>query len=55
MKYGMTSEKLGVSIRSSVPAQTGVRSDRLSGQNCVTHYRHVSCLLPGGKTTASVR
>ncbi len=55
MKYGMTSEKLGVSIRSSVPVLTGVRSDRYSGQNCVTQYRHVSCLLPGGKTTASVR
>jgi len=55
MKYGMKSENSGVSFRSSVPVPTGVWSGRMSGLNCVTHYRHISCLLPGGKTTAPIR
>ncbi|WP_181391589.1 hypothetical protein [Methanospirillum lacunae] len=55
MKYGMKNEGRGGSIRSQMPAYSGVRSGRVSGQNRVTHYRYTSCLLPGGKTTATVR
>ncbi|HWQ63103.1 MAG TPA: hypothetical protein VN429_01705, partial [Methanospirillum sp.] len=55
MKYRMKNEGRGGSIRSQMPANSGVRFGRISDQNRLTHHRYTSCLLPGGKTTAPVR